>query len=637
MLKRFILLGLLLMAASCKNESKPEWAAVNEKVIKEYNVEGRTRTDIPDTGIMPNLKAGKVENIKDLPTIDLADGVTAKAYWGKGALMSFITFEPNASLPETTIQGERFLFVLKGKVQEIVKGEHVPLKASPREMPGAILSKTPVNEFVYLQDGARTAVKAGSKGAEVLEVYSPMAIEYLKKSGYKTIPDPIDITQFPLAPSVEAQKIYDLNDVQYAELVPGANARIISGQGIQMSFIRMDPGSTFAHHIHPEEQTMIGLRGWIDEIILDTIVRMGKGDMVDFPGGFVHGGNLGPFGCDALDVFFPPRTDYDAYRTKRQKGYNAIIPENAEVKLVVDGSATEPGLTFTEGPAWLDGKLYFSNMYFDKDWNGDPSRSSLVEMNTDGKYRNISENKMQTNGIIPTEDGRLIVCDMFGHRIVEMDIRGRILRVLADSYDGKPLDGPNDLVMDSKGGIYFTDPQFTADKMKNQPGRTAYYLSPKGKLTRILEPDSFAMPNGIILSPDGKTLYINNTHDDEKTWNVDSDKDNFVWAYDVNADGSITNGRKFAELYLTAAVLDRKEKTSGADGMAMDELGNLYVATYKGVQIFDSTGDFVGIINLPDYPVNLTFGGPDLKTLYITSQDKIYSVDTNVKGFSLIK
>ena len=299
-------IGLLLAGASCKNSRRPEWAAVNEKVIKEYDVKGRTRTDIPDTGIIPNLKAGKVGNIKDLPTIDLADGVTAKAYWGKGALMSFITFGPNASLPGTTIQGERFLFVLKGDVQEIVKGEPVTLRATPRETPGAVLSKTPVNEFVYLQDGARTAVRAGGQGAEILEVYSPVAMEYLKKTGYKNIPDPIDIYQFPLKPSVEPQKVYDLNDIQYSELVPGTNSRIISGYGLQMSFLRMNPGRTFARHIHPEEQVMIGLRGWIDEIILDTVVRMGKGDIVDLASNLVHGGDLGPTAAMPLTCSSPP-------------------------------------------------------------------------------------------------------------------------------------------------------------------------------------------------------------------------------------------------------------------------------------------------------------------------------------------
>ena len=118
---------------------------------------------------------------------------------------------------------------------------------------------------------------------------------------------------------------------------------------------------------------------------------------------------------------------------------------------------------------------------------------------------------------------------------------------------------------------------------------------------------------------------------------MDSDKDNFVWAYDVQEDGTIANGHKFAELYLTAAVLDRKERTSGADGMAVDEKGNLYVATYKGVQIFGPEGEFVGIINLPDYPVNLTFAGEQMKTLYVTSHDKIYSIGTKVKGISLGK
>jgi len=226
---------------------------------------------------------------------------------------------------------------------------------------------------------------------------------------------------------------------------------------------------------------------------------------------------------------------------------------------------------------------------------------------------------------------------MFGHRIIEMDTKGKILKVLADSYEGKPLDGPNDLVMDAKGGIYFTDPQFTADAVKNQPGRTVYYITPEGKILRLLEPDDFAMANGLALSPDGKILYINNTYDDETFWNVNSDKDNFVWAYDVNEDGTISNGRKFAELYLTGEVLDRQGKSSGADGMKVDVLGNVYVCTYAGLQIFDNAGKFIGMINIPTYPVNCTFGGPDMSTLYITSYNKIYSINTNATGLTRFK
>jgi gluconolactonase len=143
------------------------------------------------------------------------------------------------------------------------------------------------------------------------------------------------------------------------------------------------------------------------------------------------------------------------------------------------------------------------------------------------------------------------------------------------------------------------------------------------------------MPNGIILSPDGNTLYINNTYDREEWWNVTSDKENFVWAYDVKGDGTIENGRKFAQLNLTGDVLDREARTSGADGMAIDTDGNLYVASFAGLQIFNSEGMFLGMVNMPTVPVSVTFGGAGNDTLYITAYDKIYSIRTNKTGYQL--
>jgi gluconolactonase len=170
---------------------------------------------------------------------------------------------------------------------------------------------------------------------------------------------------------------------------------------------------------------------------------------------------------------------------------------------------------------------------------------------------------------------------------------------------------------------------------KFQPGRAVYYRppGPDGKLKRIVEPNEFAMPNGILLSPDGSTLYINNCYDDETWYPVDSDKDNFIWAYDVNPDGTISNGRKFARLFLAETVLDRKGKSSSADGMAIDKKGNIYVATYCGVQIFDKNGAYIGMINLPSFPVSLCFGDADMKTLYIASYSKVYKIRTNVEGY----
>jgi gluconolactonase len=281
----------------------------------------------------------------------------------------------------------------------------------------------------------------------------------------------------------------------------------------------------------------------------------------------------------------------------------------------------------------MNGKVYFSNMYFDQKWTGSPKKSSTVELDPNGTYKYITEGKMQTNGLYPYKNGNLLVCDMLGHRVIEMTTKGQVVKVLADKYDGKSLDGPNDIITDAKGGIYFTDPQFTMEAVKFQPGRAVYYLSPAGKLTRLLEPNAFAMPNGVVLSPDGKTLFINNTYDDETWYPVKSDKKNYIWAYDVNPDGTIKNGRQFAKLFLTENVLNRKGKSTSADGMAIDKLGNLYVGTYYGVQIFNSKGEFVGMINVPSFPVSLCFGDKDMKTLYIVSYNWVYKIRTNMEGF----
>jgi gluconolactonase len=402
---------------------------------------------------------------------------------------------------------------------------------------------------------------------------------------------------------------------------------------MQLSFISMDPNSVFPHHIHPEEQMMFVLRGACDEILLSGKQAMKANDVVRIPGNMVHGAEIGELGCDALDIFWPARSDYLEKELARIAAFRSIIPDDAKPELLVDGKKTKPELNFSEGPKWMNGKIYFSNMYFDQSWNADPKKSSTVELDPDGSYRNITAGKMQTNGLYPYKNGNLLVCDMMGHRVVEMTTKGHVVRVIADKYNGKPIDGPNDVITDARGGIYFTDPQFTMEPDKFQPGRAVYYVSPEGKITRLVEPNEFAMPNGIVLSPDGKTLYINNCYDNESWYPVNSEKDNFIWAYDVNEDGTISNGRKFATLFLTGNVLDRKGRSSSADGMAIDKMGNLYVATYYGVQIFNKKGEFVGMINLPSFPVSLCFGDADMKTLYIVSYDKVYKIRTNMEGF----
>ena len=262
--------------------------------------------------------------------------------------------------------------------------------------------------------------------------------------------------------------------------------RLIAGEGVQLSFITMWPGSSFGLHYHPEEQLMIVLRGYIDEGILDGVTVMNKDDVLFLPGGMVHSGLMPDVGCDALDVFWAPRRDYTDKMNAVYERYHRIIPKDAEVELVVDGATQGPGLTFTEGPSWMDGKLYFSSMFFSTEWAGDPKRSALVEMDPDGAYRYISQGKMQTNGTMPLGNGNLAVCDMFGHRVIEMNTKGRVIGTLASEYNGKRLDGPNDLVIDAKGGIYFTDPQFIPDE-RQQEGRAVYYRRPDGEIVRVTQ------------------------------------------------------------------------------------------------------------------------------------------------------
>jgi gluconolactonase len=611
----------------------PEWQKKNKELVKQYSLTEKQLADIPDTKIASNLEPGKVKSLESIPTTTLYPGVNAKIYWGTGTMTGILQLDPNAEIPEEVLPSDRFLFVVEGSVDQLVNGSFVNMISVKREAPDGTHSITPRIDFVYLEKGTKNALKAGPNGAKLVEVYSPVRLDYLQKAGVTNLPSATVDLSTSMTPNVEYNKVYDLYEFQLTGLVAGANSRLVTGKSTQVSFISMDPGAVFERHIHPEEQMMLVLRGGCNEILLDSEQGMKKDDVVLIPSNMVHGANMSDLGCDAIDIFWPSRNDYAAKEKARMDAYHAIIPTDAKIELLVDGTKTKPGINFAEGPKWLNGKVYFSNMGFDQGWGAHPDKSSLVELNPDGTYKYISQGKMQTNGLYPYKNGNLIVCDMMGHRVVEMTTKGQVVKVFDTKWDGKSIDGPNDIITDAKGGIYFTDPQFTAEAVKFQPGRAVYYISPEGKMARITEPNEFAMPNGILLSPDGKTLYINNCYDDESWYPVKSEKKNYIWAYDVKEDGTITNGRQFAKLFLVESVLDRKGKSSSSDGMAIDKMGNIYVGTYYGVQIFNSKGEFVGMINLPHFPVSLCFGGDDMKTLYIVSYQWVYKIRTNMEGF----
>lgn len=633
--KKLIFPGLLvlivILLAQCI--SAPEWQKKNNDLVKQYSLTERQLAGLPKTNVVSNLQAGKVTTLDSIANTVLYPGVNAKIYWGTGTMAGILQLEPNAKIPEEVLPSEQFLFVLEGSVDQVINGSPITMISRKREEPDGTHSATPRIDFVYLEKGSKSAIKAGPSGAKLLAVYSPVRLDYLQKAGVKNVPAQSVDLPTTLVPNVKPNLVYDLYEFQLTALTAGANSRLVTGKNTQVSFISMDPGALFDRHIHPEEQMMLVLRGGCNEILLDGEQSMAKNNVVLIPGNMVHGAKVGDLGCDAIDIFWPARADYAEKEKARLDAYHVIIPEDAKLDLFIDGTKTKPGLTFSEGPKWMNGKVYFSNMYFDQKWTGSPKKSSTVELDPNGTYKYITEGKMQTNGLYPYKNGNLLVCDMLGHRVIEMTTKGQVVKVLADKYDGKSLDGPNDIITDAKGGIYFTDPQFTMEAVKFQPGRAVYYLSPAGKLTRLLEPNAFAMPNGVVLSPDGKTLFINNTYDDETWYPVKSDKKNYIWAYDVNPDGTIKNGRQFAKLFLTENVLNRKGKSTSADGMAIDKLGNLYVGTYYGVQIFNAKGEFVGMINVPSFPVSLCFGDKDMKTLYIVSYNWVYKIRTNMEGF----
>ena len=611
---------LVLLAAGCRM-GEP-WSEDNARVIQENGVQGRER-EVPDLGVRSNLDWDKVYPNQTLPNLELAAGVTARAAWGQGTLYEYVTLAPGAVYPEETLSVEVITTVRDGSVTVRVEDTDHTLAR---------------NDVIYLAEGTRRRLEAGDEGAELVEVFSPLRTDHLELAGVQA--DPGEMPDQGVMPSLEAGRVYNMGQIQLTPLIPAdkdlsyprsrANSRLIWGKNAMLSFITLDPAASFPLHIHPEDQLMIVLRGGLMQTMVNRKLPVdGHARHALFvPGGMVHAGDSGEFGADVLDAFWPVRPDYLEAASRQSARFQEVIAAGSEPERVATG------FTFLEGPTWLDGRLYFSDMYFkdpaNGDWTGDPKRSRLIRMEPNGETKVLSRGR-QTNGTIASRRGYLIVCDMFGHRVVEVHPRsGRVVRNLLRRVDGKAVDGPNDLVMDAKGGIYVTDPQFTLEAKKSQPGAQVYYVPRRGRARVVVPAGEFAMPNGVEISPDGKTFYLNNT------WK--SPGENFIWAYDIQEDGSLSNKRKFAMLHLTPEVMDAADPgdrvNTQADGMAVDMEGRIYVGTLSGVQIFDKTGLYVGTIAPPELPVvSCTFGGENYDELYMVSPNSVWRIPTRVQGF----
>jgi gluconolactonase len=277
-------------------------------------------------------------------------------------------------------------------------------------------------------------------------------------------------------------------------------------------------------------------------------------------------------------------------------GVSGIIAPGVTPELV------QEGFVFTEGPVGTaDGGLYFSDIRANLTYYLDPGgKIGVVRRETNG-----------ANGIALTRDGELIFAEGDAKRISKRGRDGAIT-TLTEGPEGKPLLAPNDLIVDAKGGIYFTDP----GPRPVVPGRPTYvYYFAAGAKQPLLVDGAVARPNGLTLTSDGKTLIVDDTIGET------------VFAYDVGADGSVKNKRSFAKLHDIPAGAE-----SGADGMAIDREDRVYITTIAGIQVFDRKGQYLGAIKAGRQGANVAFAGPDKRTLYITAREGLYRVKTLAQG-----
>jgi gluconolactonase len=287
--------------------------------------------------------------------------------------------------------------------------------------------------------------------------------------------------------------------------------------------------------------------------------------------------------------------------------------------VVAAGTAIElikEGFNGTEGPLVLpDGSLIFT----------ETPANRITRIAPDGSTSTFLDNSNGSNGLGFGASGDLYAVQVLKPRVGIVYPAERA-RTLADGYEGKPFGRPNDLVVDRKGGVYFTDsgapPRPAGSPAPAEPPRdvakpAVYYITPAGQLQRLAA--DIERPNGIQLSPDEKVLYVANTAGE------------YVLAYDIRADGSVGPRRNFAKLEGWRQT--ETGSSSGADGLAVDASGRLYVASTAGIQVFSSKGEALGIIALPKAPQNLAFAGQGKKTLYVVGRGSAYKIALQAEGY----
>jgi gluconolactonase len=274
-----------------------------------------------------------------------------------------------------------------------------------------------------------------------------------------------------------------------------------------------------------------------------------------------------------------------------------LVPKDANLAVVATGFG------FTEGPVWDPaGFLYVS----------DEELNRIFRVYTDGRKEEVIA-LGDPDGNTYDLDHRLLDCASVLRAIIRLEPDGHYV-ILADRYEGKRFNSPNDVVIGPDGAIYFTDPtlDLVAGQKQEIPFQGVYRLDQKGEVRLITK--ELTQPNGLAFSPDAQKLYVD-----------DSEQKN-IRVYDFHADGTVSNGHIFGSE-------DTGKKGGVPDGMKVDREGNLYVTGPEGIWVWDPSGHRLGTIVLPEQPANLAWGDADFRTLYITAKSSVYRIRTNAQGF----
>ncbi len=262
------------------------------------------------------------------------------------------------------------------------------------------------------------------------------------------------------------------------------------------------------------------------------------------------------------------------------------------------------GFKFTEGPLWIpEGSLLFSDIPANRIYHWTSEDGVMIWREPSG----------HANGLTLDTQNRLVICEHGNRRVSRIEIDGSV-STLADQYDGKRLNSPNDVVVKSDGTIYFTDPPYGIEPEEQaQPHNGLYRILPNGNIELLC--DDFIRPNGLAFSRDESTLY------------VDDSRRRHVRGFDVNSDGSLSNSRVIADM-------DHPQPGS-PDGMKIDVDGHLYVAGATGIWIFEPDGTSLGVIVTPERPANCAWGDEDRKSLYITARTSLYRIRVKIPGIQV--